>query len=192
MTNVAIFASGAGSNALNLINYFKTNTQINIACIACNNANAGVITKAQAEHIPILLFDKLMLNNETEFMQMLTIHDVNFIVLAGFLWKIPAYLTHNFANKIINLHPALLPNYGGKGMYGMRVHTAVIDNKETQSGITIHYVNEHYDEGQIIAQYTTTVFQQDTPETLAHKIHELEHTYLPLVINEVIQKQKKY
>lgn len=189
MTNIAIFASGAGSNALNLINYFKNNTQVNIACVACNNPNAGVVAKAQAEHIPVLLFDRPMLNNEMEFMQMLTTYDVNFIVLAGFLWKIPAYLTHNFVNKIVNLHPALLPNYGGKGMYGMHVHTAVIANKETQSGITIHYVNEHYDEGQIIAQYTTTILPHDTPETLAHKIHELEHTYLPQVINEVIKKE---
>ncbi len=186
MINIAIFASGAGSNALNLIKYFNTNTHANIACVACNKTDAGVIDKAKAHNIPVFLFDKTLFDNEQLFMHRLAIYEINFIVLAGFLWKVPSYLVQQFPNKIINLHPALLPNYGGKGMYGMHVHTAVIANHETQSGITIHYVNEHYDEGQIIAQYTTEILPNDTPEILAQKIHLLEHTHLPSVVAQVV------
>jgi phosphoribosylglycinamide formyltransferase 1 len=186
MINIAIFASGAGSNALNCINYFANSTYINIACILCNKPNAGIVTKANATAVPVFLFDKLLFDNEHAFIAMLHKHNIHFILLAGFLWKIPSYLVNNFPSKIINLHPALLPNYGGKGMYGMHVHEAVIANKETQSGITIHYVNEHYDEGQIIAQFTTAIHPTDTPQTLAEKIHALEKAHLPEVVEAVI------
>lgn len=186
MTNIAIFASGAGSNAINLINFFNTNMLINVACVVCNKPNAGVIDKAKAHNVPVFLFDKAVFDNEELFMQNLATYHINFIVLAGFLWKIPSYLVRQFPNKIINLHPALLPNYGGKGMYGIHVHNAVIANHETQSGITIHYVNEHYDEGQIIAQYTTAIAPHDTAEILAQKIHLLEQDYLPGVVAQVV------
>jgi phosphoribosylglycinamide formyltransferase 1 len=187
MTNVAIFASGAGSNALNLIQYFKNRTTVHIACVACNVPTAGVIAKANAEGVPVVLFDKTVFNNKDEFTKVLNAYNVQFIVLAGFLWKVPEYLIELFPNRIINVHPALLPSYGGKGMYGMHVHTAVIANRETQSGITIHYVNAHYDEGAIIMQYITPILPNDTVETLAYNIHALEQMYLPQVVEQVIK-----
>lgn len=187
--HIAIFASGAGSNALKIIQHFQDNTEIKIALIVCNKPNAGVLKIADDYHIPTLLIEKEAFFKGNAYVPELKKHDINFIVLAGFLWKVPDTLIKHFENKIINIHPALLPKYGGKGMYGMNVHQAVIDNQETESGITIHYVNNHYDEGEMIFQAKCLISQNDTPESLAEKIHQLEHKHFPLVIEDLLKQR---
>jgi len=189
--NVAIFASGAGSNAQKLIDYFRQHTQIKIALIVCNKPGAGVLTIAQNEKIPSLLIEKEQFFRGNAYVEELKQHNVDFIVLAGFLWKVPVQLVKAFPQRIINIHPALLPNYGGKGMYGRFVHEAVIAAKETESGISIHYVDELYDHGKIIFQANCTVDENDTPETLAKKIHLLEHLHYPAVISQVLKLQNR-
>ena len=183
--SVAIFASGAGSNAQKIIDHFRNNQKIRVALIVCNNPKAGVLTIAAKESIPLLLLEK---NNfmQTGCVSELESEGIDLIVLAGFLWKIPEILIRAFTNRIINLHPALLPAYGGKGMYGAAVHNAVINAHEKESGITIHYVDEHYDHGKIIFQARCPVQKNETPETLASKIHQLEHTYYPETIENII------
>jgi len=183
--HVAIFASGAGSNAKKIIEYFENNKRIKISLIVCNVPTAGVLNIAKEKGIPTLLI------NKTEFasngyVESLRNADIHFIVLAGFLWKVPAVLVHAFPKGIINIHPALLPNYGGKGMYGERVHEAVITAGETESGITIHWVNEHYDEGAIIFQAKCTIQSGDTPDDLANKIHALEHAHFAPTIEKLL------
>lgn len=187
--HIAIFASGAGSNALKIIQHFQDNTEIKIALIVCNKPNAGVLKIADDYHIPTLLIEKEAFFKGNAYVPELKKHDINFIVLAGFLWIVPDTLIKHFENKIINIHPALLPKYGGKGMYGMNVHQAVIDNQETESGITIHYVNNHYDEGEMIFQAKCLISQNDTPESLAEKIHQLEHKHFPLVIEDLLKQR---
>lgn len=184
MKRVLIFASGSGSNAEKIIDYFWRRPALSIQFeIFTNNKNAGVIDRARRLHIPCALIDKDQFNDE----QLLkAIGEVDLIVLAGFLWLIPDYLIKAYPDKIINIHPALLPAYGGKGMYGDRVHKAVIENKEKQSGISIHYVNENYDEGELILQARCKVANEDSPESLAEKIHKLEHTYFPIVVEQLI------
>lgn len=186
MKRVLIFASGSGSNAENIIDYFWRRPALSIQFeIFTNNKNAGVIDRARRLHIPCALINKDQFNDE----QLLkAIGEVDLIVLAGFLWLIPDYLIKAYPDKIINIHPALLPAYGGKGMYGDRVHKAVIENKEKQSGISIHYVNENYDEGEIILQARCKVSKEDSPESLAEKIHKLEHTYFPIVVEQLIEE----
>ncbi len=152
--------------------------------IFTNNKNAGVIDRARRLHIPCALIEREQFNDE-KFLE--AIGEVDLIILAGFLWLVPEYLTKAFSGKIINIHPALLPAYGGKGMYGDRVHKAVIDNKEKRSGITIHHVNEKYDEGEVIVQATCKVETNESPETLAGKIHRLEFAYFPIVIEQLIE-----
>lgn len=186
MKNIAIFASGSGSNAQRIMEHFETNTHINVSVIICNNPNAKVIERAAKFNVPVELINKHDFTQTQKVVNMLQGHHIDLVVLAGFLWLIPGNLIEAFPNKIINLHPALLPNYGGKGMYGMNVHHAVITNKESQSGITIHYVNAQYDEGEIIAQFTCEIENGDTPEDLAKKIHILEHQNFPNVIEKVI------
>jgi phosphoribosylglycinamide formyltransferase-1 len=186
---VAIFASGAGSNAAKIIEYFNTSSLIQIALIVCNKPNAGVLNIANKHAIPSLLIEKDQFFRGDAYVEELKKYKIDFIVLAGFLWKVPEKLIQAFPNSIVNIHPALLPNYGGKGMYGSLVHAAVIDNKEKESGITIHYVNEHFDEGQHIFKATCTVDEKDTPESLASKIHALEHAHFARVIEEVIVKE---
>ena len=183
--SVAIFASGAGSNAQKIIDHFRNRQKIRVALIVCNNPKAGVLTIAAKESIPLLLLEK---NNfmQTGCVSELESEGIDLIVLAGFLWKIPEILIRAFTNRIINLHPALLPAYGGKGMYGAAVHNAVINAHEKESGITIHYVDEHYDHGKIIFQARCPVQKNETPETLASKIHQLEHTYYPETIENII------
>ena len=183
---VAIFASGAGSNAQKLIDYFRKHSQIKIALIVCNKPGAGVLTIAQKENIPSLLIEKEQFFRGNAYVDELKQHNVDFIVLAGFLWKVPVQLVKAFPQRIINIHPALLPNYGGKGMYGRFVHEAVIAAKETESGISIHYVDELYDHGQLIFQARCTIDANDTPDTLAQKIHALEHEHYPLIVEKVI------
>jgi phosphoribosylglycinamide formyltransferase-1 len=186
--NVAIFASGAGSNAQKLIDYFRQHSEIKIALIVCNKPGAGVLTIAQKENIPSLLIEKEQFFRGNAYVEELKQHNVDFIVLAGFLWKVPVQLIKAYPHRIVNIHPALLPNYGGKGMYGRFVHEAVIAAKETKSGISIHYVDELYDHGQLIFQASCTIDAADTPDTLAQKIHALEHEHYPLIVEKVVHE----
>jgi formyltetrahydrofolate-dependent phosphoribosylglycinamide formyltransferase len=189
--NVAIFASGTGSNAQQLINYFRNHYYIKIALIVCNKPGAGVLTIAQKENIPSLIIEKEKFFRGNAYIDELKQFNVDFIVLAGFLWKIPVPLISAYPQHIINIHPALLPNYGGKGMYGRFVHEAVIAAKEKESGISIHYVDELYDHGQLIFQARCTIEPGDTPESVAQKIHELEHAHYPLIVEKVIDELQK-
>ena len=190
-THIAIFASGAGSNAKKIIEYFETNQLIKVSLIVCNVPTAGVLNIAKEKGIPTLLINKTEFAS-TGYVESLRNADIHFIVLAGFLWKVPAVLVKAFqpsngtTKGIINIHPALLPNYGGKGMYGARVHEAVISAGETESGITIHWVNEHYDEGTIIFQAKCSIHSGDTPDDLANKIHALEHAHFAPTIEKLL------
>jgi formyltetrahydrofolate-dependent phosphoribosylglycinamide formyltransferase len=186
MQHVAIFASGAGSNAQKIIDHFRASSSIRVALIVCNKPGAGVLTIAAQENIPTLVIEKEKFFRGNGYVDELNINSINFIVLAGFLWKIPASLIKAFPHKIINIHPALLPYYGGKGMYGHHVHQAVIDNKEKESGISIHYVDEHYDHGDLIFQAKCPVLDTDTADSLAARIHQLEHEHYPKIVEKVI------
>lgn len=188
MKNIAIFASGSGSNAENIINYLNNDKEININLIITNNKNAFVIERAKKLGVDWKIINKNDFKNSEFVLKTLKEYDINFIVLAGFLLLIPEYLITNFKDKIINIHPALLPNYGGKGMYGMNVHNSVIENNEKESGITIHYVNEKYDEGNTIFQAKCKIDENDTPESLAEKIHVLEYEHFPKIIADLLHK----
>jgi len=188
MTRIAIFASGSGSNAENIANYFKGNDNVEISIILTNNANAFVIERAKKLGVKSHIFTKTGFIESDDILQKLKENDVNLIVLAGFLLKIPKNLIKAFSNKIINIHPALLPKYGGKGMYGDNVHKAVVENNETESGITIHYVNEHYDEGKIIFQAKCPILPTDNHNDVAAKIHELEYEHFPKTIDFILKK----
>ena len=189
---IAIFASGAGSNAEKIIQYFSFNNQVQVALVVCNKPNAGVLAIAQKNHISCLIIEKEIFFRGDAYVETLKKAGIDFIVLAGFLWKIPAALIEAFPNKIINIHPALLPKYGGKGMYGMFVHEAVVSNKEQESGITIHYVDGQYDHGNIIFQATCEVSPTDTAADVANKIHLLEHRYFAPIIDETVKKSIGY
>jgi phosphoribosylglycinamide formyltransferase-1 len=156
--------------------------------IVCNKAGAGVVQIAAKNKIAVLMIERERFFKGDGYVEELSSHQIDFIVLAGFLWKIPEVLIQHFRNKIINLHPALLPKYGGKGMYGLKVHESVIAAGETESGITIHYVDEHYDNGDVIFQATCPVLENDTAEALAERIHKLEHQNLPRVVEECINR----
>ena len=186
MHKIAIFASGAGSNAKKIIEYFEGHRLITVSLIVCNKPDAGVLKIADQTGIPTLLIEKEKFFRGNAYIDELKERGIGFIVLAGFLWKIPDTLIKAYPGKIINIHPALLPNYGGKGMYGGFVHEAVITNKDKESGITIHYVDEHYDHGDIIFQARCPIEETDSPESLAKKIHALEHKYYPEVIEKTI------
>jgi formyltetrahydrofolate-dependent phosphoribosylglycinamide formyltransferase len=186
--NIAIFASGTGSNALQIISRFSQSDTTKVALIVCNKPGAGVLQIAATNNIPSLKIEKERFFNADAYLPELQKHNIDFIVLAGFLWKIPGLLIKAYPKKIINIHPALLPKYGGKGMYGHFVHEAVIANKEKQSGITIHYVDELYDHGAVIFQATCAVDENETPESLAQKIHMLEHKHYALVIADLLKK----
>lgn len=184
---IALFASGSGTNAENITRYFADDPMIEVACIICNKEEAGVYERAKKLNIPVLWVPKKVLEDREGMLGLLEKWEIDRIVLAGFLLKIPRFLTRAYKNAIINIHPALLPRHGGKGMYGDNVHKAVLQAGELESGITIHDVNENYDEGKIIAQYQCPVFKTDTVETLAHRIHQLEYEYYPLVIKNWIE-----
>ena len=186
MTRIAIFASGSGSNAENIANYFSKSREVDICLFLTNNANAFVLERAKKLGIKSKVFTKDEFLKTDNILHFLYKNDINFIVLAGFLLKIPENLIKAFPNKIINIHPALLPKYGGKGMYGDNVHKAVVEAKEKESGITIHYVNENYDEGKIIFQAKCDVLPEDTYQDVAAKIHELEYEHFPKVIENAI------
>ena len=175
MKKIAIFASGSGSNAENIIQYFAQNPQFCVKSVFCNVPDAYVLERAKKYRIPSFVFNREEFRNP---------------VLAGFLWLMPSFITAAWPNKIVNIHPALLPAYGGKGMYGHHVHEAVIAAGEKESGITIHYVNDHYDQGAIIFQAKCPVLPTDTPDDLAARVHELEYRYFPQIIAETILKQE--
>lgn len=184
--NVAIFASGNGSNAQRIIEYFSGNPYVKISLVLSNKEDAYVLERAKKLSVPSFTFTPAELRNTNVVHEKLKEYGIGFIVLAGFMLMIPDSLIEMYPCRIINIHPALLPKYGGKGMYGEHVHRAVIDTKEKESGISVHYVNEKYDEGKIIFQAKCSVDKNDTPETLAAKVHELEYRYYPEIIEKVI------
>lgn len=186
MKKIAVFASGAGSNAQKIIDHFRSSEDVAVSLIVCNKPEAGVLKIAARENIPSLIIEKEKFFRGNAYTDELKEAGTDLIVLAGFLWKVPAALTREFPHKIVNIHPALLPKYGGKGMYGQHVHQAVIGNKEKESGITIHYVDELYDHGDIIFQATCPVVENDTAESLAQRIHQLEHEHYPRVVGELL------
>jgi phosphoribosylglycinamide formyltransferase 1 len=185
MKKIVIFASGSGTNAENIIKYFETKEIGTVVAVFTNNPIAKVLERAKKFRLPTEIFSKSELF-ESKVLQKLNNFQPDLIVLAGFLLKLPESIIESYPNKIINIHPALLPKYGGKGMYGMNVHKAVVENKEKETGITIHYVNENYDEGNIIFQKKVTLLVTDTPEVVAEKIHELEQKYFPSVVEDVL------
>lgn len=186
MKNIAIFASGSGTNAEAIIRHFQGSSTHRIVSVYCNKANAGVLERAQRLHVNTRIFNKDELNNEAHFLSLLKTDQVEYIVLAGFLWLVPEYLIRTYSHRIINIHPALLPAFGGKGFYGERVHQAVVDAKLPMSGITIHEVNEKFDEGKILFQAACYCSPSDTATSLAQKIHALEHAYFPVVLEKIL------
>lgn len=187
MKNIAIFASGEGTNAENLFNYFNNDKRVKIKLVVTNSDTAGVVARAEKYKKNVQIISKTALTEYTDkIIEFLRGENIDIIVLAGFLLKIPEAFIKAFPNQIINIHPSLLPKYGGKGMYGMHVHKAVVENKESESGITIHYVNEEYDKGEIILQAKCDVNETDTAETLAAKIRKLEFEHLPKAIEKII------
>lgn len=185
---LAVFASGAGSNAAKLINYFQHSSVATVELVVCNKPGAGVLNVAEAAGVPTLMIEKKKFEQDG-YVKDLRNSRIDFIVLAGFLWKIPQVLIDAYPRKIVNIHPALLPKYGGKGMYGHYVHESVLTAGEVESGITIHFVDEHYDNGDIIFQTACPVLDGDTPEKLAHRIHMLEHLHYPIVVEQVISSE---
>ena len=184
---IAIFASGVGSNARSIIEYFKEKSGVSVVLIGSNKPEALVLKKAVDLGVPSFVFNKSELTSRPVVLNKLLKERIDFIVLAGFLLQIPESIIRAFPNRIVNIHPALLPKFGGKGMYGKHVHKAVIDAKEKESGITVHYVNEFYDDGVIIFQTSCSVDENDSITTLAEKIHALERKHYPLIIDKIIQ-----
>ena len=186
MKNIAIFASGSGTNAENITRYFANSENVNVAVVLSNNRNVGVHGRVNKLGVPSFVFSRDEFAAGTHILEKLAEYDVCFIVLAGFMNKISDVILQAFPGKIVNIHPALLPKYGGKGMYGMHVHEAVVKAGERESGITIHYINEHYDEGAIIFQASCPVLPSDTPDEVAAKVHALEYAHYPHVIESLL------
>ena len=184
---LAIFASGSGSNAENICNYFENSSDIRVVLICTNKRDAFIVKRAKKLNIPVIFITKYELNNFDNLHQKLQNAKVDTIILAGFLLKLPAIMVENYPNRILNIHPSLLPKYGGKGMYGSKVHKAVLENNETESGISIHFVNQNYDEGKIILQEKCVISEDETLETLTEKIHQLEHNYFPIAIEKTLK-----
>jgi phosphoribosylglycinamide formyltransferase-1 len=191
MKRIVIFASGSGTNAGNIIKYFQKNNLAKVTLVLSNKSTANVLDRAKKLSVPSETFNKSELINSDRIASILRRESPDLIVLAGFLLKFPKIILKDFPNKVINIHPALLPKYGGKGMYGMLVHESVVKNKESETGITIHYVNENYDEGTILFQKSFQLSENDTSESVAHKIHELEYEFLPKVIEEILKIKDK-
>jgi phosphoribosylglycinamide formyltransferase-1 len=187
LQGITIFASGAGSNASRIIDYFKNSTLARVCLVICNKPGAGVIGIAEKDGIPVLIIEKERFFKGDGYLPEIRQSGTNLIVLAGFLWKIPQALIDAYPRRIINIHPALLPKYGGRGMYGQYVHESVLNAGEMESGITIHYVDEHYDNGDILFQTACPVLDTDSPESLANRIHQLEHLHYPLVIDDLLK-----
>ena len=186
MKKLAIFASGSGSNAERITTYFSGNDSVSIELFLSNNPSAGVIERGQRLGIPTVLFDKKIFSKTNKIVELLQNQQIDYIILAGFLWLIPENLIKAFPDKIINIHPALLPKYGGKGMWGHFVHEAVVEAGDKESGITIHFVNEHYDEGKVIFQAKCELLPSDSADEVAQKVLVLEHQYFPVIIEKVI------
>jgi phosphoribosylglycinamide formyltransferase-1 len=187
MRNIAIMASGTGTNAENIIKYFSNKKTARVCLVLSNKRNAMVLKRAEALQVDALFFDYNDFYVTGKVRELLFQYNIDFIVLAGFLWLVPEHLIESYPQRIINIHPALLPKYGGRGMYGDAVHRAVLANGEKESGITIHFVNMHYDSGDIIFQAKCPVKPDDTPETLASRVHELEYSHFPRVIGELAE-----
>lgn len=188
MKHIAIFASGNGTNAEKIFQEFQNDQEIEVSLVLTNNPSAGVISKAERYAIPVEVFNRKRFYETTEIVDTLKDKDISLVVLAGFLWLLPISLINAFPDQIINIHPALLPKYGGKGMYGMKVHEAVLNAQERESGITIHYINENYDEGKIIFQQKCDISKTDTAEDIAKKVQQLEHLHYPEVIRHIFRK----
>jgi len=185
MKKILLFASGKGSNVDTIIHYFKDSHTIGVIGVFTNNSNAEVLEKAKKHNVPTLIFSKEQLSGGFVLDKISELKP-DLIVLAGFLWKFPEHIIAEYPNKIINIHPALLPKYGGKGMYGMKVHQTVLNNQEKETGITIHYVNEHYDEGEFIFQKKVNIEDCRTPEEIVSKVQELEHKHFPITIEKLL------
>lgn len=186
MKHIAIFASGSGSNAQKIIEHVENITDAEVSLVLSNNEQAYVLERASDMEIPAYVFNRELFYEGDQVHDILRDIGIDLIVLAGFLWLIPANILRSWPNRIVNIHPALLPKFGGKGMYGDRVHKAVIEAGEKETGITIHYVNEKYDEGEIIFQEKFNILPEDTPDTIAERIHVLEHKHFPLVIEKLL------
>jgi phosphoribosylglycinamide formyltransferase-1 len=189
-TNIAIFCSGSGSNAQKIIEYFEGHPTIKVSVLMANQPEAYALERASKLGVPTFVFDREDFYRSDRVLEELRRLNIQWIVLAGFLWLVPENLIGAYPNRILNIHPALLPNYGGKGMYGMNVHRAVVENKEKLSGITIHFVNPHYDEGNIIFQASCMLEKTDTPEVVAQKVQVLEHAHFARVVEETILRNK--
>jgi phosphoribosylglycinamide formyltransferase-1 len=187
MKKIAVFASGSGTNAENISEYFLVVPDIRVSLVLANKPDAFVLERAKKLGIPSLVFSRQEFYDSEIVLDTLYSNKIDFIVLAGFLWLIPDYLLKAYSKRIINIHPALLPKYGGKGMYGDKVHQAVIQSGDKQTGITIHFVNDHYDEGEIIFQDSFNIQSDDTAESITKKVHALEYKHFPRVIEEVIR-----
>jgi phosphoribosylglycinamide formyltransferase-1 len=188
MRNIAILASGSGTNAENIIKYFSNSNSVKVSLVLSNKRQALVLKRAEMLNIRTVFFERKEFYVTGKVLRYLALYKIDFIILAGFLWLVPENIIEQYPGRIINIHPALLPLYGGKGMYGDSVHKAVIGNKDKESGITIHYVNKHYDEGDIIFQAKCKVDPSDTPSTLAERVHALEYAHYPEVIEELVLK----
>lgn len=186
MKRIAIFGSGSGSNAEKILDYFAEHPNIEVGLVVSNKANAGILQHAYDYNVHTWVIDKKAINSSSIMQEVLDAERIDYIVLAGFLWHIPSYLIQKFKNKIINIHPSLLPKYGGKGMYGTNVHKAVFENKETESGITIHEVNEIYDDGEVFLQVKCNIEDCKDPTEIARKVLKLEHKYFALAIEKWI------
>lgn len=190
MNRIAIFASGSGTNAENIVNYFKNREIAKVSLILSNKPDACVLKRAGKLGLPTEIFNRQDFYETDKIRNILHEYRIDWLILAGFLWLVPEYLINDYPDKIVNIHPALLPKYGGKGMYGEKVHEAVIENQEKESGITIHFVNNEYDKGNIIFQAKCPVELSDTPDSLAHKVHKLEYEYYPKVIENLIRNSE--
>ncbi|WP_108245726.1 phosphoribosylglycinamide formyltransferase [Muricauda brasiliensis] len=186
MKRIVIFASGSGSNAENIISFFREKPEVTVVAVLTNKQTATVLDRCERLDVPAFYFNKTAFRDSDTVVRLLKGLQTDLIVLAGFLWKVPSNIIEAFPGKIINIHPALLPKYGGKGMYGDRVHQAVKENKESETGITIHYVNENYDEGAIIFQAKTVVVPSDDANSIAQKVHQLEYEHFPKVIEKLL------
>lgn len=185
MTRIALFASGSGTNVENIANYFNGRTTAKPACVLCNNPDAFVLERAKRLGLESMTFNRTDFNDGKKIMDFLVKHDIDMIVLAGFLWLVPQYLIDAYPSRIVNIHPALLPKFGGKGMYGMHVHEAVKQSGETETGITIHLIDDNYDKGCTVFQAKVAIDPSDSPDDIANKVHSLEYKYYPEVIEKI-------
>lgn len=186
MKRIVVFASGSGTNTENLIRHFQNNENASVVQVLSNNPKAAVLERAKKFQVSALTFNRIAFYKTDDVLNILKASKPDLIVLAGFLWKFPEFILNEFSNKVINVHPALLPKYGGKGMYGMNVHEAIVANKEIETGITIHYVNENYDEGATIFQAKCKIEVEDMAEDIAAKIHDLEMKHFPKVVEKLL------